>query len=77
VEAERFLMLTDVDRVYLDYGTPSAQRALENISAEEAERFLREGHFLKGSMEPKIQAAIRFARWSGRDAVIGSLDRAL
>jgi carbamate kinase len=44
---------------------------------KEAESFLGEGHFLAGSMGPKIEAAIRFVKWSGKEAIITSLDKAL
>jgi carbamate kinase len=43
----------------------------------EAENYLKEGHFLKGSMGPKIEAAIRFVKWSKKDAIITSLNCAL
>jgi carbamate kinase len=76
LHADRFLILTDVEQVYLRYGTPE-QKALERLTVAEAERYLAEGHFLAGSMGPKVEAAARFAHWSGREAVITSLDRAL
>jgi len=76
VGANRFLILTDVERACLYYGSPK-QRDLDRLSAEEADRYLAEGHFLAGSMGPKIQAAIRFVRWGGKEAIISSLDRAL
>jgi carbamate kinase len=76
VGADYFLILTDVDKAYLNYRKPG-QQALERVRVEEAERYLEEGHFLMGSMGPKIQAAIRFVRWGGQEAVITSLDKAL
>jgi carbamate kinase len=76
VSAERFMILTDVEQVYLNFNKPQ-QQALERLTVQEAERYLAEGHFLAGSMGPKIEAAVRFTRWSGRQAVITSLDRAL
>jgi carbamate kinase len=76
VGADRFLILTDVERACLHYGSPR-QKPLDRLVLEEAERYLAEGHFLAGSMGPKIQAAIRFVRWRGKEAVISSLDRAL
>ena len=76
VGADGFLILTDVERVCLDYGQPG-QRALESLTVAEAQARLAEGQFLAGSMGPKVQAALRFVGWSGRAAVIGSLDHAL
>ncbi len=76
VGADGLLILTDVERVCLDFGRPG-QRAIEALSVAEAEAWLKEGQFLAGSMGPKVDAAVRFVRWSGRDALIGSLDRAL
>ncbi len=76
VNAEKFLILTDVEKAYINFNKPN-QKALDKITVEEAEKYLQEGHFLMGSMGPKIQAAIRFAKWSKREAIISSLDKAL
>ncbi len=67
--AELLLMLTDVERVSLDYGK-SDQRDLSTISVSEAKAYLREGHFPAGSMGPKITAAIRFLESGGREVII-------
>jgi carbamate kinase len=75
VGADGLLILTDVEKVALDYGKP-AQRFVDALTVAEAERYLAEGHFLKGSMGPKVEACARFVRWSGRPAWIGSLARA-
>ena len=46
-------------------------------SADEAEAYIKEGQFGKGSMEPKVRAAVKFVRSRpGRTAIIGSLDHA-
>jgi carbamate kinase len=76
VSAQAFLILTDVEKVYLRYGKPDAQ-ALDRLTVAEAQAYLADGHFLAGSMGPKIEAALRFARWSRRESVITSLDKAL
>ena len=73
--ADRLIILTDVDGVYLDYGKPG-QRRVEVMTVEEAERWLREGQFPPGSMGPKVEAAIEFVRATGREAVIGALEDA-
>jgi carbamate kinase len=72
--AELLLILTDVDAVYLDWGKPT-KRALERISADEAERLDREKQFGEGSMAPKIRAAVDFVRRTGGRAVITELAR--
>lgn len=73
VEADAFFLLTDVERVCINYGKPD-QQELVSMTIEEAERFLAEGQFPPGSMGPKVEAAIRFAKsGAGRQAVIVSL----
>jgi carbamate kinase len=80
--AELLLILTDVDAVYADWGTP-AQRPIGRIGLDEAEVMSRAGAFGEGSMGPKVRAAIDFVRrtrgraiiaalGSGRDAVRGT-----
>lgn len=76
VNADTFLILTDVEKACIRYNQPD-QQALSEISAAEAEKYMQEGHFLMGSMGPKVQAALRFVRWSGKEAIITSLDKAL
>lgn len=76
VGAETFLILTDVEQVKLHYRTPQ-EKALSRMSLAEAKKYLAEGHFAKGSMEPKVRAAIRFLEAGGRRAIITSLDKAL
>lgn len=69
LSADLLVIATDVDGVYVDWGTPQAHR-LERVTTEELARH----RFPAGSMGPKVEAAIRFARLTGRRAVIGSLD---
>ncbi|MEK7403157.1 MAG: carbamate kinase [Gemmatimonadota bacterium] len=70
--AQLLLILTDVDRVYLDWGKPT-QRPVETLTVDDAERLDREGQFGEGSMAPKIRAAIDFVRRTKGRAVITSL----
>ncbi len=70
LEADLFLMATDVDGVYADWGTPN-ERALRDVTARE----LREGSFAAGSMGPKVEAAVRFVERTGNRAAIGSLEQ--
>jgi carbamate kinase len=72
LEAQLLLILTDVDAVYADWGTPN-QRPLRRLTAAEAEHMDNEGVFGEGSMAPKIRAAIDFVRRTNGRAVITSL----
>jgi carbamate kinase len=69
LEADVFVIATEVDRVCLDYGKPT-QRPLDQITVDECRRYLQEGQFPPGSMGPKITAAIKFLERGGKDAVI-------
>ncbi len=73
--AEILLILTDVERVALFFGT-SQQVFLEKLSVREARKYLLEGHFPPGSMGPKIEAAMRFIEGGGERAYITSLEKA-
>ncbi len=72
--ATLLLIMTDVDAVYADWGTPQ-QRALRRLTADEAAQMDRTGAFGEGSMAPKIRAAIGFARRTGGRAIITELSR--
>jgi carbamate kinase len=74
LDAGLLLILTDVDAVYADWGTPQ-QRPLSRLTVEEAESMDRGGAFGEGSMAPKIRAAIDFARRTGGRAIITELAR--
>ncbi len=76
VGAEIFLILTDVEKAALFYGKEE-QVNIDEMTAGEAESYLKEGHFGKGSMEPKVLAAVRFVRSGGKMAIISSLNKAL
>lgn len=76
VKADKFLVLTDVEKVFLNFNKPE-QKALDRLTVKEAESFAAQGHFLAGSMGPKIEAAIRFVKWSGKEAIVTSLNKAL
>jgi len=75
VDATIFMVLTDVDSVRLHYRTPE-EKPLSRMTVDEAKRYRDEGHFAKGSMEPKVRAAIRFIEAGGKKAIITSLDKA-
>jgi len=72
--ASLLLILTDVDAVYADFGTPK-QRALRTLSTADAESLDRAGAFGEGSMAPKVRAAMDFVRRTGGRAIITELSR--
>jgi len=76
IEAEVLVILTNVEGAYRAYGKPE-QELLRVLTAEEAERLLRCGEFERGSMGPKVEAAVEFVRAGGRRAHIARLDRGL
>ncbi|MCL6450189.1 MAG: carbamate kinase [Acetobacteraceae bacterium] len=76
VGAHLFLILTDVDGVYLDWGRPG-QRRLDRVSPSQAREYLRQGCFPPGSMGPKVEAAVRFVEAGGERAVVAALSEAL
>lgn len=75
VGADRFIILTDVPGVAVNYRRPG-EKWLSRVRVGELERYEREGHFPAGSMGPKVRAAIEFVKSTGRPAAIGSLNDA-
>lgn len=69
--ATRLVFLTDVEEVKLDFGKPT-ERSLSRLTLDEAKRYLAEGHFAPGSMEPKIESAITFLEAGGDEVVIAT-----
>ncbi len=76
IKADIFMILTDVDGAYLNYGRPDA-KLLREVTLSEIKRYYQEGHFKAGSMGPKVLATIRFLESGGKHAIIGHLDKAL
>ncbi len=60
---------TSVDKVALNFGTPREQE-IDHMTASECRRYLLEGHFAPGSMEPKIKAALAFLDQGGERVII-------
>jgi carbamate kinase len=60
---------TSVDKVALDFGTPQ-QQDIDHMTAQECRRYLEEGHFAPGSMQPKIEAALAFLEQGGERVII-------
>lgn len=76
IDADMLIILTAVERVALHFGKPK-QQLLDTLSVRDAERFITEGHFAAGSMLPKVEAAVAFARSRpGRQALITELRQA-
>ena len=67
--AAALIILTDIDRVYLDF-LSSTRRPLVQVTAAAAAQHLAQGEFLPGSMAPKVEAAIEFLRSGGERVII-------
>ena len=76
LNADMLLILTAVDKVKIHFGTPEEQ-SLDSITPARAREYIAEGQFAKGSMLPKVEAAVRFVEGGrGRSAVIADLQKA-
>ena len=76
IDADYLVILTAVDNVCLNYHQENEIK-LENVSKEILANYLKEGHFAKGSMFPKVQASLNFLNGSPqRTAIIASLENA-
>lgn len=73
IGAQKLIIVTGVDKVALNFGTPE-QTNLDVLTVSEAKKYLAEGHFPKGSMGPKIQAAINFIVDGGEEVLITSIE---
>lgn len=76
IDADMLIILTAVEKVAINFGKPNEQW-LDQLSIADAQRFIEEGHFAKGSMLPKVEAAVSFAESRpGRQALITVLSKA-
>ena len=73
---EVLVIATDVPHAVLRYGTPEAED-IGRVQVSQMEAYVAEGHFASGSMGPKVEAACRFVRATGRPSVITDLDSIL
>lgn len=71
VGATDLVLLTEVDAVAVNFGTPD-QRTLASVSVEEMRSYAAQGQFPEGSMGPKVRAAVGFLESGGRRALITS-----
>lgn len=69
LQADFLIISTAVEQVYLNFGKENEQ-ALSHITLEDARKFMAEGHFAKGSMLPKIEAAVKFLENGGKQVII-------
>lgn len=74
LQADKLIILTGVDRVFVDFGKPS-QRPISRMSRAQAREYLAQGQFPPGSMQPKIEAALEYLDAGGQEAVITSIDK--
>lgn len=75
LDADYLIILTAVEKVAINYGKEN-EEWLRDLTVEQAEQYIREGHFAPGSMLPKVQAAVDFASSKpGRTALITLLEK--
>lgn len=76
LDADFLIILTAVEKVAINFGKPE-EKWLDDLSVDEAQQYIKEGHFAPGSMLPKVEAAVSFARSApGRTALITLLEKA-
>jgi carbamate kinase len=74
IDADLLLILTEVEKVFLNFGTPD-QKALDKVTLNELKKYYKEGQFPEGSMAPKILSTIRFLEAGGRKVIISHIDK--
>ncbi len=75
VKADVLMILTDVEHALINYNKPN-EAAVGTVTVDEMQKLYDQGHFLGGSMGPKVEAAMRFVRDTGKKSIITSLDKA-
>lgn len=76
VKADYLLILTDVEHACINFHKPD-EKKLEKVALSEMEKYYEDGHFLKGSMGPKVVSCMRFVKAGGKKAIITSLNKAV
>jgi len=74
IKAEMLLILTNVEKAYLNYNKPG-QKPLDTIKLKDLKKYYDAGHFPEGSMGPKVLAAIRFLESGGKKVIISHVDK--
>ena len=72
IKAQELWIITDIDAVYLNFGTEK-QKKLKVTTRDQIEKYLNKGEFQKGTIKPKIIAAIHFLKHHGEKVVITSI----
>ena len=76
LDADMLVILTAVEKVAINFGKPD-QKNLDELTPDEARRYMAEGQFAPGSMLPKVEAAVKFAESKpGRTSLITLLEKA-
>ena len=70
---DTLVILTQVDHVYLNFNQPE-QKPITRATVSEMKTWLQAGHFLAGSMQPKVEAALYFLKHGGKKTVIAHLN---
>jgi len=73
IKAQEYFIITDVDNIFLNYNK-SNQTKIEKLTVSEVEKYLKDGHFGIGNMEPKIKSALYFLKHHGEKVVITSIN---
>lgn len=74
LDADEFIILTAVEKVFINFNKPN-QQAISSMTVNQAIQYMKEGHFSKGSMLPKIEACTNFVLKTGRSALITDLTK--
>jgi carbamate kinase len=74
MNADELIILTAVEKVCLNYNKPD-QKELDTLTLAQAQEYISQGHFAKGSMLPKIQACVDFVRNTGKPALITDMEK--
>ena len=75
IDADLYMILTDVQNVAINYGTPE-EALLRRVALAEADAYLAAGQFPPGSMGPKVRACVEFVHRTGGRAIITSIEAA-
>ena len=76
LDADMLIILTAVEKVAINFNKPN-QQGLDELTPAQAREYIAQGQFAKGSMLPKVQAAVKFAESkAGRTALITLLEKA-
>lgn len=77
IDADILLILTAVDKIYVNYNKPN-QKEISRINIDELNEYIEEGQFAPGSMLPKVEAAKKFVEFDkNKIAIIASLSKAM